>query len=61
MNKGIKKKGYLLVTYTMASAGRFNPTPELDDEIEVVKLTGCCCNGFFLKKDMILTLATIAE
>ena len=31
----------------MASAGRFEPTPELDvDEVEVVKLT--CCG--FLKK-----------
>lgn len=35
-------------TYAMASAGRFEPIPELDvDEVEVIKLT--CC-GFFRKK-----------
>ena len=49
VNKSIKKKD-LLVTYAMASADRFKPIPELDDdEVEFVILN-CCCNGFFRGK-----------
>ena len=40
VSKSIEKKGVPLVTYAIASAGRFEPIPELDiDEVQVIKLT----------------------
>jgi len=38
----------LVNTYAKASAGRFTPIPELDDEVEGAKLI--CCNGFLRGK-----------